>query len=211
VPAVQGRLRGGTAERLIRPSSRAGRARLCARLVEVSTIDSLLRAGRDQHPAVAVPDGPVLSYAQLREMVHDASLRLASFGVQANDRVAIVFPNGPEAIVLFLAVAGVATACPLNPGYKEAEFRYYLEDTGARFLLVPRGDVADARTALPEGAVVIDGDIDEKGRLSMETPSPTLNTRVSPTIIGLAEPEAGEHSPNPRADAGASGEPCPRL
>ena len=163
----------------------AGMAALCDRLIDVSTIDSLLRGGRDQDPAIAVPDGPVLSYARLREMVHDASLRLASFGVQPDDRVAIVFPNGPEAIVLFLAVANVATACPLNPGYKEAEFRYFLEDTGARFLLAPRGNGAEARRALPDGSTVIEAEIDDGGRLSLESSGSRRDVRT----IAPADPD----------------------
>ena len=144
------------------------------------TVDALLGHGRDEDTAIAVPDGPTLTYAQLREMVHDASRRLTSFGVRPNDRLAMVFPNGPEAIVLFLAAASVATACPLNAAYKEAEFRFYLEDTGARFLLAPHGDGADARRALPAGATVIEGEIDDAGKLRLEsasTPSPTLPRR----------------------------------
>ncbi|TME82085.1 MAG: AMP-dependent synthetase, partial [Chloroflexi bacterium] len=135
----------------------------------MSTIDSLLRHGGDRDTAIAVPDGPSLTYAQLRQMVDEAALRLASFGVRREDRVAIVFPNGPEAIVLFLAAARVGTACPLNPAYKEAEFRFYLEDTGARFLLAPRGNGTDARKALSTGSTVIEGEIDDAGRLLLES------------------------------------------
>ena len=29
------------------------------------------------------------------------------------------------------------TAAPLNPGYKEDEFRFFLEDTNAKVLLLP--------------------------------------------------------------------------
>src|SRR2546428_11928071 len=134
----------------------------------MSTIDSLLRHGRRRDTAIAVPDGPSLTYAQLRQMVDEAALRLASFGVRREDRVAIVFPNGPEAIVLFLAAARVATACPLNPAYKEAEFRFYLEDTGARFLLAPRENGTDARKALSAGSTGIEGKIDDAGRLPLE-------------------------------------------
>ena len=123
-------------------------------LIEMSTIDSLLRHGGDRDTAIAVPDGPSLTYAQLRQMVDEAALRLASFGVRREDRVAIIFPNGPEAIVLFLAAARVGTACPLNPAYKEAEFRFYLEDTGARFLLAPRENGTDARKALSAESTV---------------------------------------------------------
>ena len=138
-------------------------------LIEMSTTDSLLRHGGDRDTAIAVPDGPSLTYAQLRQMVDEAALRLASFGVRREDRVAIVFPTGPEAIVLFLAAARVGTACPLNPAYKEAEFRFYLEDTGARFLLAPRGNGTDARKALSMGSTVIEGEIDDAGRLSLES------------------------------------------
>ena len=138
-------------------------------LIEMSTIDSLLRHGGDRDTAIAVPDGPSLTYAQLRQMVDEAALRLASFGVRREDRVAIVFPTGPEAIVLFLAAARVGTACPLNPAYKEAEFRFYLEDTGARFLLAPRENGTDARKALSAGSTVIEGEIDDAGRLSLES------------------------------------------
>ncbi len=138
-------------------------------LIEMSTIDSLLRHGGDRDTAIAVPDGPSLTYAQLRQMVDEAALRLASFGVRREDRLAIVFPNGPEAIVLFLAAARVGTACPLNPAYKEAEFRFYLEDTGARFLLAPRENGTDARKALSAESTVIEGEIDDAGRLSLES------------------------------------------
>ncbi|HXB05175.1 MAG TPA: AMP-binding protein, partial [Candidatus Angelobacter sp.] len=85
--------------------------------------------------------------------------------VGRGDRVAMVFPNGPEAILLFLAASRVATACPLNAAYKEDEFRFFLEDVGARFLLVPPGEAEAARRALPEGAKVIEAALDGDGRL----------------------------------------------
>ena len=37
------------------------------------------------------------------------------------------------------------TAAPLNPGYKEDEFRFYLEDTNAKVLLLPPDGVDEAR------------------------------------------------------------------
>ncbi|HEY9288463.1 MAG TPA: acyl--CoA ligase, partial [Candidatus Dormibacteraeota bacterium] len=123
-------------------------------------------------------DGPTLTYGALRRMVQDASGRLASFGIKSEDRVAMVFPNGPEAIVMFLAVANVATACPMNPAYKESEFRFYLEDTGAKFLMTLPGDATEARKALPEGSIVIEAQIDDAGRLELTPLTPTLSPRV---------------------------------
>ena len=40
-------------------------------------------------------------------------------------------------IVSFLAASMAGTAAPLNPAYKEDEFRFYLEDTDARVLILP--------------------------------------------------------------------------
>jgi oxalate---CoA ligase len=133
----------------------------------MSNVTSLLGGGRAGDPAILVPGGPVLTYARLGELIDEASRGLASFGIGAGDRVAMVFPSGPEAIVLFLAAANVATACPLNPAYTETEFRYYLEDTAARFLLVPPGDGAAARVAFDGIGTVIDAEIDREGRLQM--------------------------------------------
>src|SRR5207302_11202111 len=129
-----------------------------------------------------------------REMVDDAALRLASFAVRPQDRVAMVFPSGPEAIVMFLAAASVATACPMNSAYKEAEFRFYLEDTGARFLLAPAGDGADARRALPEGSTVIEADIDDSGRLRLESkgPHPALPRERGMEIEGCETKDSEE-------------------
>jgi acyl-CoA synthetase (AMP-forming)/AMP-acid ligase II len=129
-----------------------------------STVAEILDRGAAAHPALVVPDGPTLTYRELRDLCEEATHALHGAGVRPGDRVAMVYPNGAEAIVLFLAASSVAVACPLNPAYKEDEFRFYLEDTGARFLVVPPGEALDARKALPAGATVIDAKI-ETGRL----------------------------------------------
>ena len=125
-------------------------------------------AGADGHPALVIPDGPSFTYAQLRSAVEDAASRLAGLGVGRGDRVALAFPNGPEAIVLFLAAALAGTACPLNPAYTEDEFAFYLEDTEARLLLLPPGTMPAARKAMGERGRVVDAAFDASRRLEME-------------------------------------------
>ena len=102
-----------------------------------NTLLSVLEHGAASDPALVVPGGPRLTYGQLREQVSLAADRLAQHGLGREDRIAIVFPNGAESIVLFLAAAAVGTAAPLNAAYKEDEFRFYLGDTDARALIVP--------------------------------------------------------------------------
>ncbi|HEY4025454.1 MAG TPA: acyl--CoA ligase [Candidatus Dormibacteraeota bacterium] len=129
------------------------------------TLLNVLDAGHSDHPALVVPGGLVLTYGRLREEVRRAAEALAGRGVRRQDRIALVYPNSAEAIVLFLAAATAGTAAPLNPGYKAEEFTFYLEDTRARVLLVPPGEAAAARRALPAGAEVIEAAFDERGAL----------------------------------------------
>ncbi len=56
-------------------------------------------------------------------------------GINANARVAIVLPNGPEAATAFLAASNCATAAPLNPSYTQDEFAFYMEDLDVKLLI----------------------------------------------------------------------------
>jgi acyl-CoA synthetase (AMP-forming)/AMP-acid ligase II len=145
----------------------------------VLTLLDVLAAGRDDHPALVVPDGLSLTYGQLRAAVERGARALADRGVRRGDRVALVYPNSAESIVLFLAAATAGTAAPLNPGYKAEEFRYYLEDTHARVLLAAPGGAAAARQALPEGAVAIEAAFDERGELWIDGPA-AAGARLEP-------------------------------
>jgi acyl-CoA synthetase (AMP-forming)/AMP-acid ligase II len=116
------------------------------------TIRDLLNAGQDEAPAIITCDGPTLTYADLRRQVDILAGQLATLGIGAGDRVAIVLPNGPAAGILFLATAACATAAPLNQAYREDEFRFYLDDLGARALITLPGDAPAAHAAAPADA-----------------------------------------------------------
>jgi acyl-CoA synthetase (AMP-forming)/AMP-acid ligase II len=132
-----------------------------------SNLGALLNHGAAEKAALVVPDGPTLTYGRLRDLVEETALALLARGVEPGERIALVFPNGPEAILLFLASSLIGVSCPLNPAYKEDEFRFYLEDTGARFLVVPPGEAAAARQALPAGGTVIEAELDQGGRMNL--------------------------------------------
>jgi acyl-CoA synthetase (AMP-forming)/AMP-acid ligase II len=134
----------------------------------VPTLLNVLEAGQEDHLAVVVPDGPSLSYRRLREEVFRGAEALTSRGITRGDRVALVYPNSAEAVVLFLSAALAGTAAPLNPAYKADEHSFYLLDTRARALLVPPGGGQAAREALPEGAVTIEAAFDDDSRLHFD-------------------------------------------
>ncbi|HET7420910.1 MAG TPA: acyl--CoA ligase [Candidatus Dormibacteraeota bacterium] len=136
------------------------------------TLNALLERGDAGARAIAVPDGATLTYAQLRDEVSRAAEQLAAFGLGRGDRIASVLPNSAETVVLFLAAATVGTAAPLNPAYKEDEFRFYLEDTEARALILPPGRIEAARLAKPDRCILIEAAFDSSGHIALTGEAP---------------------------------------
>ncbi len=126
----------------------------------------VLQAAPADRTALIVPEtGVHVSYGSLREQVMGLAEALAGAGIGRGDRVAMVLPNGAPAIVSFLAASIAGTAAPLNPGYREEEFRFYLDDTAARILLVPPGGAEEARRAAGNKVPVLEVETDEGGRV----------------------------------------------
>lgn len=94
--------------------------------------------------AIAAPGSSDLYYDELAADISGIGAALRSLGVQRNDVVGIVLPNGPEAATAFLGVSAAATAAPLNPGYREPEFEFYMTDLGMKAVVVPAGEYGPA-------------------------------------------------------------------
>lgn len=105
----------------------------------------LLETGADSQPAVGAIDADPLNFAELRGLCARIAADIARAGLGANDRIAMVLPNGPEMATSFIACAQVASAAPLNPAYKAAEFEFYLNDLNARAIIVADGVETAAR------------------------------------------------------------------
>ena len=86
-----------------------------------------------------------MTYSHLQQQIEKTASTFCRLGMGANDRIAIVMPNGPEMAVAFLAIASVASAAPLNPGYRSKEFDFYLADLDAKSLLIMGGLDSQAR------------------------------------------------------------------
>ena len=122
---------------------------------------------RDPDRVALVAQGDRLTYAELAERSERAAAGLAASGVARGDRVAVVLPNGWQAVVAFQAgVRAGAALVPLNPTLKVERLGQILRDSGAR-LIVSDGRTLDivreARAAdpgLPE-AVGIDERLDD--------------------------------------------------
>src|SRR4051794_19512190 len=114
-------------------------ARSARKMSDISTITELLAVGQADHVAIAAPGRPPLTYQGLRDHTEQTVATLNQLGIGRNDRVAIVLPNGPQMATAFVAIAAGATTAPLNPTYRKAEFEFYLNDLGAKALVVEQG------------------------------------------------------------------------
>ncbi|WP_299615022.1 acyl--CoA ligase [uncultured Tateyamaria sp.] len=101
-----------------------------------TTLKALIADQAGARPAIGATGRDWLSYDALRGLTNEVAASLNAMGIDANDRVAIVLPNGPEMATAFVTVAQAATTAPLNPAYREDEYAFYLEDLKAKALLV---------------------------------------------------------------------------
>jgi acyl-CoA synthetase (AMP-forming)/AMP-acid ligase II len=110
-------------------------------------------------PALVTVTGETLDHTALRTAVDRLAERLRQAGLGPGDRIAIVLPNGPEMALVLLAAMSVGCAAPLNPKYREEEFRFYLDDLRAAALVTDGGAPA-ARAAAPEAtrAIAVQGE-----------------------------------------------------
>jgi len=148
-----------------------------------TTLADVLHAAPAKQTAIILPEpGIRITYANLRDQVMTMADSLATLGIGPGDRVATVLPNGLPAIVSFLAASIAGTAAPLNPGYRQDEFSFFLDDTSAKILLCPPDGAPDARKAA-EGKVPVHSlDMDDKG------------------FVRIAGAPNGRKSPVPAAD-----------
>ncbi len=146
-----------------------------------TTLLELFASSPADRTAIVVPERDLrVTYGALRNQVEACAEALAACGVRRGDRVGIALSNGLPTIVSFLAASIAGTAAPLNSSYKEDEFRFYLEDTAARFIMLPPDGADEARKAAASGVTILTVDTDESGsvrispaggRASMSPPS----------------------------------------
>ena len=155
--------------------------------------------------ALVAPGRSAISYATLLDHLTTTGRRLRSLGVNRRDRVALVIPDGPEALTAFLVVSDQATAAPVNPAYRQSEYETYFTtvgvtalvtaltagspaDAAARSLGLPiiRLVIAEAQPAGmftldgPERAPALDGDDEPDVALILTTSGTTSRPKVVP-------------------------------
>ncbi len=100
------------------------------------------------------------TYGELRDQVAAFRGGLASAGVTAGDRVAIMVGNSPHFVIAYLATIGLgAVAVPLNPSSPGPELQSELAVVGPQAVVVDKFGAANwshvDRAAVPEIGVVV--------------------------------------------------------
>ncbi|HEU5218254.1 MAG TPA: acyl--CoA ligase [Gemmatimonadales bacterium] len=133
-----------------------------------TTLLDLLHSIPADQIAVIDPEQNVrLTYGALRRQVQSVAEVLSAAGIERGDRIGMALPNGIPTIVAFLAASVAGTAAPLNPGYKEDEFSFYLDDTRAKVLLLPPDGAPEARKAAAGRVPVIGVEMDGAGEVTL--------------------------------------------
>ncbi len=109
----------------------------------------------DSTEAIGAPGRSSLTRRDLKDLVEGTGSWLAAHGFCRSDRIALVLDNGPEMASAFVAIASFATVAPLNPAFRQEEFRFYLDDLGAGLLVVGRNRHQDAVAAARERGIAV--------------------------------------------------------
>ena len=105
---------------------------------EISMLDVLRQTVQKRPDAEAlVFKGRSMSYAQVDAYSDAFGAALLSLGVKKGERVMMLLPNSPQAVITQLGVwkAG-AIICPVNPLYTEWELEHALIECGAQTVVV---------------------------------------------------------------------------
>ncbi|GAB1721783.1 MAG: AMP-binding protein [Nitrospira sp. CR1.1] len=126
------------------------------------TIPDLLRRSASRFPESPALFfyGTCMSFKELNDLSTRFALALRRLGVQTGDRVALMLPNIPQAVIAYYGVlkaGGVVT--PTNPLYVEREIESQLSDAGSETIVAldlfyPRIHAIRERTHLPHRIVI---------------------------------------------------------
>lgn len=149
----------------------------------MTTFASLIASHPGGAPAIGAPDRTWLTYGGLRALSASVKAQLNAAGIGRGDRVAIVLPNGPEMAAAFACIAQTCTTAPLNPGYREDEYAFYLEDLKAKAIVLADGYDGPALPAAKAAGLAI-------LRLSFVTTDPAGLFSLSTDAVGEANADA---------------------
>lgn len=175
--------------------------------------------------ATKVPDkvvihfmGKELTYQELYDSARKFANYLQSLGLEKGDRVAIMLPNTPQAVISYYgALLAGGIVVQTNPLYTERELEYQMKDSGSKFLvcldiLLPRASnvkpntdlehiiVTGIKDYLPFPKNLIYPFIQKREYNIVVKPEHKGDTHVWKRVLESASVEYKEHELDPKED-----------
>lgn len=98
-------------------------------------LDRHVAEGRGDRPAIRL-DEAMISYADLQRLANRAGNALKAAGVEQEQRVGLLLPDGPTFVAAFLGAMKIgAVPVPMNTLAPLEDLRHYVEDSRARVLV----------------------------------------------------------------------------
>ena len=152
-------------------------------------LDRHVAEGRADRPALRLDSG-VVTYRELRELANRAGNALRAAGVEPEQRVALLLPDGAEFVATFLGALKVgAVPVPLSTLAPPNELAYFLTDSRARALVTtprlgepllgqadPSFPLLKAVFLVADDATSVDGPLARPYAAALAAASPELET-----------------------------------
>ena len=125
------------------------------------------RHAGSKNPFLIVPGGETISYDAFLRMAARIAHALRAQGLVPGDRLAVQVEKSPQALAIYAACvqAGVVFL-PLNPAYASDELRYFIENSGARLVVIDPHDQDALCPMLTDlGAEILTLNVDGTGSL----------------------------------------------
>src|SRR5580692_10462598 len=111
-------------------------------------VDRHIREGRGQKTAL-VSDDRRITYGEIAEQVNRIGNGLLNLGLQEEQRVLLVLPDGPEFVAAYFGTMKIgAVAVPTNTALRSSDYAYFLEESRARIAIVHSSLLAEFAPAL---------------------------------------------------------------
>jgi long-chain acyl-CoA synthetase len=157
--------------------------------------DHLVRMAAERtpdRPAIIYHD-LILTYREVISMINCIANGLHDLGIRKGERICLFTTNRPEYTLTFIAAGSIgAVVSPMNPGYKEREIAYQLENSESSAILIQRELVPMLQLALSQKSyphlkhILVTGEHAPEG-LPEAIPLATLIRRSSPKYQKHAE------------------------
>jgi len=103
--------------------------------------DYHVRAAAERNPdrPAIVYHNMIFTYREVIAMINSIANGLHDLGLKKGDCICLYMANRPEYTITFIAAASIGVVVsPMNPGYKEREVAYQLENSEAKAILIQR-------------------------------------------------------------------------